>query len=184
MTDQLTLEQCMLRIAKIVSEAAKIPDHCSLDREDIFQEVCIIYLEECQNKSPDAINKMAIKRVAEYVEQNSLQIACGLLLDAVADKEESAAWDEAAKSIMRDTIDEVLDTILPRERTATELRFGIDQDCKMSFNEVGKQFGVTTERARQIINKALRKLRHPCRSGRLRGMLEIANYGLLEPSEF
>ena len=72
---------------------------------------------------------------------------------------------------MREQLSEVLDTLTPRERKVLELRFGmVDGRCR-TLEEVGKEFDVTRERIRQIEAKALRKLRHPSRSKKLRDFL-------------
>ena len=67
---------------------------------------------------------------------------------------------------------EVLDTLTPREAKVLRMRFGIEMNTDHTLEEVGKQFDVTRERIRQIEAKALRKLRHPSRSERLRSFLE------------
>ena len=72
---------------------------------------------------------------------------------------------------MREQLSEVLDTLTPRERKVLELRFGMDDGRCRTLEEVGKEFDVTRERIRQIEAKALRKLRHPSRSKKLRDFL-------------
>lgn len=69
-------------------------------------------------------------------------------------------------------LDDVLDTLTEREKRVLELRFGIEDGRPRTLEEVGKEFGVTRERIRQIEAKALRKLRHPSRSKKLKDYLE------------
>ena len=73
---------------------------------------------------------------------------------------------------LRDVCKDVLDTLTPREAKVLRMRFGIEMNTDHTLEEVGKQFDVTRERIRQIEAKALRKLRHPSRSEKLRSFLE------------
>jgi hypothetical protein len=70
--------------------------------------------------------------------------------------------------ILKEQIEEVLSTINPREKRVIQLRFGLEDGRNRTLEEVGKEFNVTRERIRQIESKALRKLRHPSRSRKLR----------------
>jgi RNA polymerase primary sigma factor len=92
--------------------------------------------------------------------------------DFVEDREEAAPPDVASLVVLRDEMESVLDTLTPRERRVLQLRFGLLDGHQRTLEEVGKRFGVTRERVRQIEAKALRKLRHPSRSRRLRDYLE------------
>jgi len=73
---------------------------------------------------------------------------------------------------LKEHIDEILETLSLRERKVLELRFGLRDDRQRTLEEVGKEFGVTRERIRQIEAKALRKLKHPTRSKKLKDYLE------------
>ena len=73
---------------------------------------------------------------------------------------------------IRDRLDEVLDTLTEREQKVLRLRFGMNDGRARTLEEVGKEFDVTRERIRQIEAKALRKLRHPSRSRKLRDYLD------------
>ena len=87
----------------------------------------------------------------------------------------AAPWrrsDAAVYTSLRDATKEVLDTLTPREAKVLRMRFGIEMNTDHTLEEVGKQFDVTRERIRQIEAKALRKLRHPSRSERLRSFLD------------
>ena len=70
--------------------------------------------------------------------------------------------------MVRSDVEDVLDTLTPRERRVLQLRFGLIDGHQRTLEEVGKRFGVTRERIRQIESSALRKLRHPSRSKKLR----------------
>jgi RNA polymerase primary sigma factor len=78
----------------------------------------------------------------------------------------------ASKQLLKDQIDEVLLTLTPREQRVLQLRFGLEDGRARTLEEVGLEFKVTRERVRQIEAKALRKLRHPSRSRKLRDYLE------------
>lgn len=80
--------------------------------------------------------------------------------------------DFALHGSMRDVVKEVLDSLTPREAKVLRMRFGIEMSTDQTLEEVGKQFDVTRERIRQIEAKALRKLRHPSRSDKLKSFLE------------
>jgi RNA polymerase primary sigma factor len=92
--------------------------------------------------------------------------------DFIEDKLAPAPLEEASMAMLRLEVEHVLDTLTPRERRVLQLRFGLIGGHQRTLEEVGKRFGVTRERIRQIESKALRKLRHPARSGRLSDFIE------------
>ncbi len=92
--------------------------------------------------------------------------------DFIEDQSTMAPSDAATYSSLRDATKEVLDTLTPREAKVLRMRFGIEMSTDHTLEEVGKQFDVTRERIRQIEAKALRKLRHPSRSERLKSFLD------------
>ena len=91
--------------------------------------------------------------------------------DFIPDEDASEPSEAASFSLLREQLEEVLDTLAPREKKVLELRFGILDGRTRTLEEVGKEFNVTRERIRQIEAKALRKLRHPSRSKKLRDFL-------------
>lgn len=91
--------------------------------------------------------------------------------DFIPDEEASAPAEVASLSLLREQLFDVMDTLTPREKKVLELRFGLTDGRTRTLEEVGREFGVTRERIRQIEAKALRKLRHPSRSKKLRDFL-------------
>ena len=91
--------------------------------------------------------------------------------DFIPDEDASEPSEAASFSLLREQLEEVLETLAPREKKVLELRFGIVDGRTRTLEEVGKEFNVTRERIRQIEAKALRKLRHPSRSKKLRDFL-------------
>ena len=92
--------------------------------------------------------------------------------DFIEDLSAPAPADAATFQLLREQVEEVLDTLSERERRVLQLRFGLEDGRGRTLEEVGRDFGVTRERIRQIEAKALRRLRHPSRSKKLRDFLE------------
>ncbi len=92
--------------------------------------------------------------------------------DFIEDSEAQSPSDHAAYELLKEQLEDVLDTLTDREENVLRLRFGLDDGRTRTLEEVGRVFGVTRERIRQIEAKALRKLRHPSRSKRLKDFLE------------
>jgi len=92
--------------------------------------------------------------------------------DFIEDRNALPPVDAASKQLLKEQIDEVLTDLTPRERRVLQLRFGLEDGRSRTLEEVGQEFNVTRERIRQIEAKALRKLRHPSRSRRLKDYLE------------
>ncbi|MRG86620.1 RNA polymerase sigma factor RpoD [Salinibacillus xinjiangensis] len=92
--------------------------------------------------------------------------------DFIEVQEATSPSDHAAYELLKEQLEDVLDTLTDREENVLRLRFGLDDGRTRTLEEVGKVFGVTRERIRQIEAKALRKLRHPSRSKRLKDFLE------------
>ena len=92
--------------------------------------------------------------------------------DFIPDDDAPAPAEAASFALMKEQLMDVLDTLTPREEKVLRLRFGLDDGHQRTLEEVGKEFNVTRERIRQIEAKALRKLRHPSRSKKLRDYLD------------
>jgi RNA polymerase primary sigma factor len=92
--------------------------------------------------------------------------------DFIPDDEAPAPADAASHTLLREQLGDVLKTLTPREEKVLRLRFGLDDGRPRTLEEVGKEFNVTRERIRQIEAKALRKLRHPSRSKKLKDFLD------------
>jgi RNA polymerase primary sigma factor len=92
--------------------------------------------------------------------------------DFIEDRKIMSPVDTASHELLKEQIGGVLDTLTPREQRVLRLRFGLEDGRSRTLEEVGREFKVTRERIRQIEAKALRKLRHPTRSRRLKDYLE------------
>ena len=92
--------------------------------------------------------------------------------DFIEDEDALAPAEAASFYLLREQLDDVLDTLTPREKKVLQLRFGLNDGRARTLEEVGNYFGVTRERIRQIEAKALRKLRHPSRSKKLKDYLD------------
>jgi len=118
-------------------------------------------------------------REIEQISQNPISLETPIgeeedsnLGDFVQDREAISPSEAAALTMLRTEVELMLDTLLARERRVLQLRFGLSEGRERTLEEVGKRFGVTRERIRQIEAKALRKLRHPSRSKKLKDYLE------------
>lgn len=137
-----------------------------------------------RDPTPDEIAKemeISVERVREIMkiaqEPVSLETPIGEeedshLGDFIEDHDAPAPADAASFLLLKEQLEEVLDTLTPREEKVLRLRFGLDDGRARTLEEVGQNFGVTRERIRQIEAKALRKLRHPSRSHKLRDFLD------------
>jgi RNA polymerase primary sigma factor len=139
-----------------------------LGREPTAEEIA----EEAEIE-PDRVRE--IFKIAQEV--TSLEAPVGedqesFLGDFIPDESQLSPVDEASKQLLKDHLDEVLATLSDREARVLKLRFGLEGSKQMTLEEVGKVFGVTRERIRQIEAKALRKLKHPSRRKKLQDYLE------------
>ncbi len=128
---------------------------------------------EILDMSPQKVSE--IRKIARY--PVSLETPVGededsRLIDFVEDQVTSSPSDVASRELLKDQLNNVLAELSDRERRVITLRFGLGTDLPKTLEEVGKEFNVTRERIRQIEAKALRKLRHPSRSRKLKDYLE------------
>ena len=124
---------------------------------------------------------LSTKRVREIIqisrEPVSIETPIGAeedtrLGDFIEDQSTISPVEAASLSLLKGQIGEVLSTLTPRESRVLQFRFGLEDGCSRTLEEVGKEFGVTRERIRQIEAKAIRKLRHRSRSQKLKDYLE------------
>lgn len=92
--------------------------------------------------------------------------------DFIEDEKQKSPYEVATEEMLKENVEEVLEALSDREAKVLRMRFGLNDNKMMTLEEVGKQFGVTRERIRQIEAKALRKLKHPSRRKRLQDFLE------------
>ena len=130
--------------------------------------------------SPEEIAKemdMSVEKVMEIqkIAQDPVSLETPIgeeddshLGDFIQDEDSPAPHDAASYTLLREQLEEVMNTLTPREAKVLKLRFGLEDGKARTLEEVGKEFDVTRERIRQIEAKALRKLRHPSRSKKLR----------------
>ena len=147
-----------------------------LDRDELLQELG-------HEPSPEEIAHklhLPLEKVEEVMrigqEPISLETPVGEeddshLGDFIQDDDASQPAEEASYTLLREQLEEVLKTLTPREEEVLRMRFGLIDGKPHTLEEVGKKFDVTRERIRQIESKALRKLRHPSRSKKLRDFL-------------
>jgi RNA polymerase primary sigma factor len=143
-------------------------------------------LAQEQGKQPSSKDiglemEMAPEKVEEIIKVSQLPISLespigdeedSHLGDFIEDRNALPPADVASRQLLKEQIEEVLSTLTPREQRVLQLRFGLEDGRSRTLEEVGKEFNVTRERIRQIEAKALRKLRHPSRSRKLKDYLE------------
>jgi RNA polymerase primary sigma factor len=141
--------------------------------QELGREPTVEELGEKLDMLPERVRE--IQRISQ--EPVSLEAPVGdeddsLLGDFVEDPGAIAPADAAARALLTEAVEEALEQLSERERRVVRLRFGLDDGQLHTLEEVGKEFGVTRERIRQIESKTLAKLRHPTRSQRLRDYLD------------
>ena len=100
------------------------------------------------------------------------RVTIGNIHSLIEDGANTAPMEAAMQAGLRDVVKDILDSLTPREAKVLRMRFGIEMSTDHTLEEVGKQFDVTRERIRQIEAKALRKLKHPSRSDKLRSFID------------
>ena len=136
------------------------------------REVSAAEVAKEMNMNPDKVRE--IMKIAQ--DPISLETPVGEeedshLGDFIEDQESPAPAEAASYELLREQLNEVLHTLTPREEQVLRLRFGLEDGRQRTLEEVGQQFNITRERIRQIEAKALRKLRHPSRSKKLKDFL-------------
>ncbi len=141
--------------------------------QDLGRDPHVDEIAKAMNMSEDRVRE--IMKIAQ--EPVSLEKPIGeeedsILGDFLQDKDAPAPSEVATYQVLKEQLMDVLDSLTPREAKVLRLRFGLDDGRAKTLEEVGREFKVTRERIRQIEAKALRKLRHPSRSKRLKDFLE------------
>ncbi len=178
------IRQAITRAIADQARTIRIPVHMVETINKLIRVSRQLLQELGREPQPDEIAKemdLPVERVREIMkiaqEPVSLETPIGEeedshLGDFIEDQDAPAPADAASFILLREQLNEVLDTLTEREKHVLELRFGLEDGRSRTLEEVGQHFGVTRERIRQIEAKALRKLRHPSRSRRLKDFLD------------
>ena len=178
------IRQAITRAIADQARTIRIPVHMVETINKLIRVTRQLVQELGREPLPDEVAKemnMPIDKVGEIMkiaqEPVSLETPIGEeddshLGDFIQDDEAPAPSDAATFTLLKEQLMDVLNTLTPREEKVLRLRFGLDDGRARTLEEVGKEFNVTRERIRQIEAKALRKLRHPSRSKKLKDYLE------------
>ena len=178
------IRQAITRAIADQARTIRIPVHMVETINKLIRVSRQLLQELGREPTPEEIAKemgMPVERVREILkisqEPVSLETPIGEeedshLGDFIQDDQVPVPADAAAFELLKEQLNEVLDTLTDREQKVLRLRFGLDDGRARTLEEVGKEFNVTRERIRQIEAKALRKLRHPSRSRKLKDYLE------------
>ena len=178
------IRQAITRAIADQARTIRIPVHMVETINKLIRVSRQLLQELGREPQPEEIAKemdTSVERVREIMkiaqEPVSLETPIGEeedshLGDFIEDHDAPAPADAASFTLLREQLEEVLETLTLREKKVLELRFGLEDGRSRTLEEVGQHFGVTRERIRQIEAKALRKLRHPSRSKRLKDFLE------------
>lgn len=178
------IRQAITRAIADQARTIRIPVHMVETINKLIRVTRQLVQELGRDPLPDEVAKemnMPIDKVGEIMkiaqEPVSLETPIGEeddshLGDFIQDDEAPAPSDAATFTLLKEQLMDVLNTLTPREEKVLRLRFGLDDGRARTLEEVGKEFNVTRERIRQIEAKALRKLRHPSRSKKLKDYLE------------
>ena len=178
------IRQAITRAIADQARTIRIPVHMVETINKLIRVSRQLLQELGREPMPEEIAKeldMPVERVREILkisqEPVSLETPIGEeedshLGDFIQDDNVPVPAEAAAQTLLKEQLDEVLDTLTEREQKVLRLRFGMNDGRARTLEEVGKEFDVTRERIRQIEAKALRKLRHPSRSRKLRDYLD------------
>mgnify|MGYP006277381123 FL=1 len=168
--DQARTIRVPVHMVETINKLIRVTRHLvqELGREPTVDEIA-----DEMDMDPDKVRE--VKKIAQ--EPVSLETPIGeeedsYLGDFIEDEDAPSPSAAASFMLLQDQLDDVLDSLTDREKRVLELRFGVEDGRSRTLEEVGKEFGVTRERIRQIEAKALRKLRHPSRSKKLKDYLD------------
>jgi RNA polymerase primary sigma factor len=179
------IRQAITRAIADQSRTIRIPVHMTETINKLVRVSRNIVQEKGREPTPEELAKelkMPVEKVKNIIkiaqEPISLQTPVGdegdtHFGDFIEDKKAVSPANATAYSMLKEQLEDVLNTLTDRERMVLKYRFGIGDGCPRTLEEVGKMFKVTRERIRQIEAKALRKLRHPTRSRKLRNFLDL-----------
>ena len=174
------IRQAITRAIADQARTIRIPVHMVETINKLIRTSRQLLQQNGREPTPEEIAKemeISVERVMEIqkIAQDPVSLETPIgeeddshLGDFIQDEDSPAPQDSAAHTLLREQLEEVMDTLTPREAMVLKLRFGLEDGKARTLEEVGKQFDVTRERIRQIEAKALRKLRHPSRSKKLR----------------
>src|ERR1700736_4289299 len=165
--------------AELAIDAGSLHEEPVTRRREILKTGALFEVWRLQSPMRDELERaaqrvMQARRAARHPVSLAAPIGDdqdGQLGDLIEDAEAVSPIEEASQALLRDTVHNVLGSLSQRESRIIALRFGLDDGRQRTLEEVGREFGVTRERIRQIEAKALRKLRHPSRSKKLRDYL-------------
>ena len=178
------IRQAITRAIADQARTIRIPVHMVETINKVIRVSRQLLQELGHDPTPEEIAEemsMPVERVREILkiaqEPVSLETPIGEeedshLGDFIPDDDAPAPADAASHTLLKETLGSVLDSLTPREEKVLRLRFGLEDGRSRTLEEVGKEFNVTRERIRQIEAKALRKLRHPSRSKKLKDFLD------------
>jgi RNA polymerase primary sigma factor len=179
------IRQAITRAIADQSRTIRIPVHMTETINKLVRVSRNLVQEKGREPTPEELAKelkMPVEKVKNIIkiaqEPISLQTPIGdegdtHFGDFIEDKKAISPANATAYSMLKEQLEEVLNTLTEREKLVLKYRFGIGDGCPRTLEEVGKMFNVTRERIRQIEAKALRKLRHPTRSRKLRNFLDL-----------
>jgi RNA polymerase primary sigma factor len=178
------IRQAITRAIADQSRTIRVPVHMVETINKLHSAVRQLTEEHSREPTPDEIGELmdiSGDRVLEIMKLNQLPLSLethvgedgeASIGDFIEDRNAVAPPEAASYQFLKDQIEEVISSLTPREKRIVQLRFGLEDGRARTLEEVGKEFNVTRERIRQIEAKALRKLRHPSRSRKLRGYLD------------
>lgn len=180
------IRQAITRAIADQSRTIRIPVHMTETINKLIRASRYLVQETGREPTPEEISRemrMSVDKVRSILkiaqEPISLQTPIGdegdtNFGDFIEDKRAISPASATAHSMLREQMDKILDTLTEREKKVLSLRFGLEDGYPRTLEEVGTVFRVTRERVRQIEAKAIRKLRHPTRSRKLKSFLEMA----------
>ena len=168
--DQARIIRVPVHMIEIINKLSKVNRRLTQDhgRRPTSQEIAL----EMEMESEKVEEVIKVSQLPISLESPIGDMEDYNLGDIIEDQHALAPIDVASRQLLKEQVEEVLSTLTPREHRILQLRFGLEDGRSRTLEEVGKEFNVTRERIRQIEAKAIRKLRHPSRSRKLKDYLE------------